>query len=208
VKEYPSIPSSFGQSFFEFDAYVFDKLDGSNLRFELTRKKGLVKQGTRTRLFDESDPIFGGALNLFKNVLQEPLMKMITDLRWERVIVFTEYWGTNSFAGWHDPVDQKHISIIDIAPHKKGILGPVEYLRLMRDFRYPLSAQFIGKERWTRSFVQRVRDGEITGVTLEGVVGKGGEGHGLKMAKAKTQKWVDLVRAKHAPDEAERIINS
>jgi hypothetical protein len=32
VKDYPSIPRSTGQSFREFEADIFDQLDGSNLR--------------------------------------------------------------------------------------------------------------------------------------------------------------------------------
>ena len=44
--------------------------------------------------------------------------------------------------------------------------------------------------------VQRVREGELEGVTFEGVVGKAGEGHKLIMAKAKTQAWIDAVRSR------------
>lgn len=68
MKTYPSIPRSTGQSFQEYDAYVFDKLDGSNLRFEWSRKKGWVKYGTRRRLFDTTDPVFGEAITLFHEV--------------------------------------------------------------------------------------------------------------------------------------------
>lgn len=59
MKQYPSINSSNGQSFKEFVADVFDKLDGSNLRFEWSKKQGWYKFGTRHRLFDNTDPVFG-----------------------------------------------------------------------------------------------------------------------------------------------------
>ena len=66
----------------------------------------------------------------------------------------------------------------------------------------------IGEFDWTLDFIDQVRNGEIEGITFEGVVGKSGEGHKLLMAKAKTQAWVDKVRSKYSPDEAEKIINS
>jgi hypothetical protein len=59
-EDIPSIPREFS----EFEAYVFDKLDGSNLRFEWKRKGGWYKYGTRHRLFDATDPGFGSAIEL------------------------------------------------------------------------------------------------------------------------------------------------
>lgn len=40
MKQYPSITNVSSGRLIEFDAYVFDKLDGSNLRFEWDRKVG------------------------------------------------------------------------------------------------------------------------------------------------------------------------
>ncbi len=40
MKSYPSILGSTGQNFTEFDSFVFDKADGSNLRFEFSKKQG------------------------------------------------------------------------------------------------------------------------------------------------------------------------
>ena len=209
MKEYPSIARSTGQGFVDLgEAYIFDKLDGSNLRFEVSPKKGLVKQGTRTRLFDESDPVFGGAIRLFNETLLEPILKMVKDNRWERAIVFGEFWGEGSFAGLHDPIAQKHISLFDINPHKKGILGPREFLKLTKELPFPLTANFLGRHHWTRGFVERIWEEAISGITLEGVVGKIGDGHELKMAKAKTKRWVEKVQEKCSPEDAEKLINS
>lgn len=208
MKEYPAIASSVGQKFSEFDAHIFDKLDGSNLRFELKRKTGLVKQGTRTRLFDKTDPVFGHAIDLFLNTRLDPMMRIVNDLRLERMIVFAEFWGAGSFAGLHDPIDEKHLTIIDVNPYKKGILGPAEFLSMMRGFEPPFVPRYLGRHNWTRGFVERVRNGEIEGVTFEGVVGKAGAGHGLHMAKAKTQRWIDQVHARFSAQQAEEIISS
>lgn len=210
MKEYPSIAGSTGQAFVDLgDAYVFDKLDGSNLRFEVALKKGLVKQGTRRRLFDLSDPVFAEAIAVFNSTLLESVQKLIKDNRWERTIVFTEFWGENSFAGLHEASDKKHLSIFDINPYKKGILGPREFLKLTeKELPFPLTAKFLGRHHWTRGFVEKVWYGQLPDVTLEGVVGKIGEGHSLQMAKAKTKSWVDKVHEKLSPEAAEELLNS
>jgi hypothetical protein len=217
MKAYPSIARSTGKSFQEIPgAYVFDKLDGSNLRVEWSRKhKQWTKFGTRTRLFDASDWQFGRVIKIFSETLAEPLAKIATDQRWENVVVFTEHWGPSSFAGCHhdaqnqplDPDDKMRLDLIDVAPYKHGFLGPAEYLKLFDGL--PM-AKFLGRFNWTRGFVDRVASGEIEGVTFEGVVGKAGRGkdHDLVMAKAKTRAWIDKVQALYAADEAERLINS
>jgi hypothetical protein len=217
MKAYPSISRATGMTFQEIpNAYVFDKLDGSNLRFEWTRKrKQWMKFGTRTRLFDASDWQFGRAIKIFAETLADPVAKIATDQRWESVIVFAEHWGPNSFAGCHhdaqnqplDPDDQMRVDLIDVAPHKQGLLGPAEYLKLFEGL--PI-AKFLGRLNWTRGFVERVWSGDVEGITLEGVVGKAGHGktHDLVMAKAKTKAWVDRVKARYAPDEAEKLISS
>ena len=205
MKEYPSILGSKGKDFREFDSYVFDKIDGSNLRWEWARKSGWYKNGTRTRLFDESDPVFGCAVEIFKNTLSEPLEKIAKDNRWDRCIVFTEFCGNLSFAGKHVESDSKYLTVIDIAPYKKGILGPKEFLKLCGNISIP---NFLGCYKWNRNFVEEIREGKLEGITFEGVVGKAGESHKLIMRKAKTQAWIDKVLAQYGEIEGAKIIES
>lgn len=205
MKTYPSIPRSTGQDFQEFEAYVFDKLDGSNLRFEWARKSGWYKSGTRTRLFDQNDPVFGVALHLFHRTMAEPIEVVAMKERWDRVIVFTEFWGPKSLGGLHDPDDPKQLTLFDVNPHKKGLLGPSEFLKLFGDMNIP---RFLGVRKWTRGFVDQVRRGEINGITDEGVVGKAGDGHKLVMAKAKTQTWIEKILARYGEAEGRKIVDS
>lgn len=209
MKPYPSIQSSKGQKFREMDAaYVFDKLDGSNLRFEYSRKQGWHKFGTRHRLFDHTDSDFGLAIPLFLEFWQDKLNEVIKKNRWDHLIVFMEFWGKNSFAGKHDPQDPKTLTLFDACPNKKGLLGPKEFLD---NFKHLRIANFLGCFNWTRGFVDRIRTGqdEISPkVTFEGVVGKSGNGHKLVMAKAKTQVWVDKVLAQYGPVEGKKIVES
>jgi hypothetical protein len=202
MKSYPSIPRDFS----EFEAYVFDKLDGSNLRFEWSRKGGWNKFGTRNRLFDETDDIFGPALPLFYQTLAKELHDIFKSERYERAVVFCEYWGENSFAGLHEPGDVKNLTLFDVAPHKQGILGPKEFLKLYGHLNVP---RFIGRLNWTRGFVERVWNGDVEGVTFEGVIGKSKHSHhDLIMCKAKTKAWIDKVKSRYSAVEAQMLINS
>lgn len=204
MKTYPSILNANYSKTLDFDAYVFDKLDGSNLRFEWDKKKGWDKFGTRTRLFDQSDLVFGEAIPLFFEHFSLQLETVFKEHRYEKATAFFEFHGQNSFAGMHVPEDPKKITLIDVAPHKKGVLGPKEFLEL---FGHLEIARFLGIHRWDQDFVTLVREEKLQGVTFEGVVGKAGSGHNLTMVKAKTQSWLDAVRLK-CGDDADKIIRS
>ena len=205
MKTYPPIPRSTGQDFREFDAYVFDKLDGSNLRFEWSRKRGWYKYGTRHRMFDQTDPDFGPAIPLFQDTLAPRLGAIARDEQWQGLVVFAEYWGPQSFAGLHVPGDAMNLTVFDVAPYKKGIMGPREFLkRIAPSVPTP---RFLGTQRWTRGFVERIWRGELD-TAFEGVVGKGGDGRHLVMRKAKTKAWVDKVLARYGEDQGRKIVES
>lgn len=204
---YPSIQRSQGQDFREFEAYLFDKLDGNNLRFEWTRRRGWHKYGTRERLFDQTDPLFGAAIPLFHRLLAEPLEKIARVQRWQKVIVFAEYWGKQSLGGLHVPGDELTLSIFDIAPDDREILDPRDFLKTC-DLRYidpAYVARFLGRQRWTRGFVASVLDGSFAGPTFEGVVGKSTDGY---RAKAKTQAWIDAIYRRHGDAVGKQLVES
>jgi hypothetical protein len=202
VKEYPSIQTGCIQ---RFRAHVFDKTDGSNLRFEWTKKRGWFKYGTRTRLFDESDPVFGSAMELFHNGLAGPIADIAKTQRWDKLVVFAEFHGPHSFAGIHLLEDPKILTLFDASPLRKGILPPAEFLKLFGDLEI---AKFLGIVDWNRDYADQVRRGEVEGVTFEGVVAKGMVDRKLVMEKAKTRAWVDKVKALHTLEEAKKILES
>lgn len=78
MKEYPKILGSERIPLNE-ECIAFDKLDGSNLRFEYSKKQGWYKFGTRRRLFDHTDPDFGSALEIFQRKYAEPIEKIVFD---------------------------------------------------------------------------------------------------------------------------------
>lgn len=188
-----------------FTAHVFDKLDGSNLRFEWSRKRGWYKQGTRTRLFDETDPLFGPALPLFLATTAGPVAEVFEKQRWERAIAFVEYWGPRSFAGHHQPGDDMRTTLIDVAVHKKGIIPPEDFVEL---FGHLDCAAYLGRMSWGPELVRSVKAGEMDGVTFEGVVGKAMVGRKLVMTKVKTQAWIDKVLEVHGAERGAKIVES
>lgn len=202
MKSYPSIPKLPRR---KFKAHIFDKIDGSNLRFEWSKKRGWYKQGTRRRLFDETDPVFGQALPLFLTSLAESLEKIFVSQRWDRAIAFAEYWGPQSFSGLHTPGDDMRLSLIDVSVHRKGILLPQAFVEL---FGHLDTATYLGQAMWGPELVSSVRQGSFEGVTFEGVVGKALVKNQLVMAKAKTQAWIDKVLEVHGAEQGAKIIDS
>lgn len=201
MKTYPSIPKGTGG---EGVLHTFDKIDGSNLRFEWTKKRGWFKFGTRRRLFDETDPVFGEAIPLFNERLAQPLEKIIIAQGWPKVVVFVEFWGPNSFAGLHEPDDPKFLTVIDVSPHQKGILDPKEFVKLFGEF----GPRYFGAIPWNKPYIDVVRSGSIVGISFEGVVGKAVRNKKMVMYKAKTQAWIDKVKLKYDEQKAKEIIES
>lgn len=201
MKYYPSIPPAvhhIGQP-----CIAFYKLDGSNLRFEWSKKAGWHKFGTRERLFDHTDPIFGTAIQIFKETYGDSLeqvFKKEKSLRnCQSVIVFAEFLGPRSFAGQHREEDKKEVILFDVNPHKQGILGPREFLDLFGHLKTPT---VLYQGNMTPGFVTQVRESALPefndGNVHEGVICKGGTGHKLWMCKIKTDAYRNKLKETYA----------
>jgi len=182
----------------------FNKLDGSNLRFEWSKKQGWHKFGTRRRLFDHTDPDFGSAIKIFKDTLASGLEDVFRDKLYKnagRYIVFCEFVGPSSFAGWHDPDEPKELVLIDVSVHQRGMVLPRDFVK---HFGHLRSAEVVYQGNFTKEFIQDVRNGEYPvkeGVVVKGV--KGGKGvHGLWMSKVKTKAWLAKLKEKADTDLA------
>jgi len=124
MKTYPSIggPSSGHHK----PCYAFVKYDGSNLRFEWSKKRGWYKFGTRKTLLDENHPIYGPAIPLFLQKYGDGLEAVFGKEKLfrgvENVIVYAEWFGSQSLAGMHKPWDHKRdIVLFDVNyPYPKG----------------------------------------------------------------------------------------
>jgi hypothetical protein len=166
MKEYPSISREVSHHDLYF--YCFDKLDGSQIRAEWCRKNGFYKFGSRGRLMDQNDPLLGEAVSLIQDGWAKELNYVYRDRRYDRAIAFFEFWGPNSFAGMHE-IEPHQTTLIDVAPYKKGILFPKEFLDL---FGHLPIAKLLHQGKVNQEFVQLVQSGQLEGMTFEGTVCK------------------------------------
>jgi hypothetical protein len=205
MKQYPSIPGVGAQPALEFDAWIFDKLDGSNLRFEWDRKLGWHRFGTRTQPLQRTHPWLGSAIPIFLEQWATPLEDAARQRRWQSLTAFCEFWGQQSFAGRHVAGDQMRLSLIDVNVYKRGLIAPEEFLELFGTLEI---APFLGVHKVSPALIEAVKHREFPGISFEGVVAKVGGGHGRTMVKIKTQSWMDRVRERFGADEAAQILES
>lgn len=190
MKYYPSIPC-YNDHFLNQDCYAFYKYDGSNLRFEWSKKLGWHKFGTRNRLFDKNDPDFGIAIDLFLNGLGVGIDETLRNKykQSDKAIVFAEFFGSNSFAGQHVAEDPKELVLFDVNIHKKGILGPKEFVD---NFGHLRTAEVVYQGPFSETFINDVWEGKLP--LFEGIIAKGGSGHSLWMCKVKTMAYKDKLK--------------
>lgn len=205
MKDYPKMPGPEGIPFGQ-KAVVFEKMDGSNLRFEWSKNQGWYKFGTRTRLFDHTDPDFGTAIDIFLSRYGDKLDKIVCDaykqFKVTAIIAYAEFFGPHSFCGQHSiewlnehispPIehnDPKNVILFDVNVHKKGFIDPERFIDLFGHLGIP---PVLYKGILTEDFVEEVRNGRFP--VMEGVVCKGGEGHKLWMAKIKTLNYLGRLK--------------
>ena len=202
MKSYPSIQKSSvapkGKG-----CYVFVKYDGSNLRFEFSKKRGWYKFGTRNHLFDRSDPVFGSAIDLFigryGGDLEEIFRKEKLFRGIDNIIVYAEWFGAKTFAGMHVQDDPKEIVLFDVNPITKGLLGSKDFLEIFGHLRV---AELLSREIFNNKLIQEVREGRfncqsrftIANEIPEGVVCKAGSGHNIFMTKIKTNQYLEKLK--------------
>jgi len=192
LKQYPTIDRDFHSGPF----YVFDKLDGSNVRTEWTRKKGFGKFGRRHGLLDDTNPLLSErAPTLILDKYGDDLHDVFKRMRVERVTAFFEFWGPNSFAGNHEESDEQTVTLLDVIPYKQGMLEPAKFLRQFGHLDLPA---LLHQGNVTQAMVQQIKTGTLPGMTFEGVVCKGHYERKLGrpvMFKIKNSAWIDKLRA-------------
>lgn len=208
MKKYPSIdgPSKAPRK----PCYVFAKYDGSNIRAEWSKKRGWYKFGTRNCMLDETDAIFGRAIPLFKEKYGDDLEKVFKSAKNFRgvsnVVAFFEFFGTKSFGGMHFPDDPTlDVVLFDVNPHKKGILGPKEFLDT---FGHLKVAELICQTNMGEELIQKVRKEQLPVESKydvktevpEGVICKAGSGHDIWMCKIKTERYKEELKKRFRMD--------
>jgi hypothetical protein len=197
MKEYPSIQGEIVRQ----PVYAFDKLDGSNVRAEWSKKRGFYKFGKRHGLVDETDPLLGEAKGLIQERYSDALDKIFAKNRWQNAVCFFEFFGPNSFAGLH--AEEPHeVVLFDVGAEKKGILDPRDFLKMFSDQVKTAALLYHGNPN--SILEDAVRSGQLEGMTFEGVVCKGkfvSPGRPL-MFKIKSKAWIEKVKARYAGQPA------
>lgn len=169
MKQYPSIPKQHRNGAHVY--YVFDKLDGSNIRAEWSPKSGLYKFGTRTRLLGTDQGIISTAKDMIL-AHQDKIHASLKKMQAESATLFFEFYGANSFAGTHVDDEHHEIAFLDLHIYKKGILAPKEYLAFAEEAGLTtpkvLHVGFVNPH-----LANEVVEGTLAGMTFEGVVCKG-----------------------------------
>lgn len=208
MKTYPSIigPNKAPHN----PCYVFVKYDGQNIRCEWSRKRGWYKFGTRNRLLDEKDIVWGRSVELFKNKYGDDLERVFKTEKSFRsvdnVIVFSEFFGSKTLAGMHQPDETEwNVVLFDVNVHKKGILGPKEFLDI---FGHLDVAELVFEGNMGPELIKNVREEliplasqyEVRNEVPEGVICKGGTGHNLWMCKIKTNRYLQEIKSRYESD--------
>jgi len=195
MKQYPTI----SRDILNGSYYAFNKIDGSNIRAEWNRKRGFYKFGSRKRLLGTDQGVLAEAEDLVKSKYEGPITDRFKKKRLERVICFFEFFGPNSFAGFHQ--EECHdVLLFDINVHRKGILGPRDFLDLTEGVEI---APLLYRGNINDIFIQMVRDGTLEGISAEGVVCKGAplkKGYPPHMFKIKTDAWMQRLK-EHCGDD-------
>jgi hypothetical protein len=191
MKQYPSIPGSRSRKLpLGENCIGFYKYDGSNLRWEWSRKRGFYKFGTRHRLFGPDEAPYNQAIDFFKAYMAKSIENTmvhhypgITDF-----IAFTEFFGPSSFAGSHDLEEKKELKLFDIWVPKKGLIPPREFINKFG------SGSWVAKPIYDGIFHEQlitdVREGRHQ--VVEGMVVKGINGDW--MAKIKTDAYLAKLK--------------
>lgn len=203
MKTYPSIPGPSKAPHLFCTAFV--KYDGSNLRFEYSKKRGWYKFGTRKTMFDKNHEWWGKSIDLFHEKLASPIEEVFkTEKSYrgvENAIVFCEYFGPSSFAGQHAEDEPMTLMLFDVNIHKKGFVGPRDFVKHFGHI--PYSAEVVYEGNLSNEFIESVKRGDYP--LQEGVVCKGGEGHKLWMTKIKTAEWITRVKSLYPTNWSELV---
>ncbi len=209
MKTYPSIEGSSKAP--HKPCYGFVKYDGSSMRSEWSPKRGWYKFGTRHCMVDENTELYGKAVTLFKAKYGDDLEKVFkTDKKFRgvrEVIAFFEFFGSKSFAGKHEPDDTMDVVLFDINIHKKGIMGPKDFIDT---FGHLKIAECIFQGNMGPELIENVRKGrldcsskyDIKTEIPEGIICKGSRGHDLWMTKIKTEQYLAELKKRFASDWA------
>lgn len=191
--------------------WAFNKLDGQNFGVKYNpNQKAFTGFHSRKCLVDETSEAFGAAVQYFKTYLEEPLKEIIAQNRGKRQLFngvkeidfFFEWYGPNSFAGFHQEGDEMTLALIDLFLQKKGYIEPQPFYDLFcKDPRIP-TPTLIYRGPLNQDFIKEIQENDWTKPECkypevkEGVVARRStlmKGQRMPKVKIKTKWWLDKL---------------
>lgn len=214
MKSYPSIPH-WKEGIWGEKVYAFDKLDGSNIRAEWSKKRGWYKFGSRNVLLTSEQGILNKSIDLFNEKYADALERKFKDdkdLRKSlKFVVFFEFFGEKSFGGHHEEDDNFDVVLFDVNQYQKGLLPPNEFLKKFDDLHV---AELVYYGNYNMEFIEQIKNNSFEDYNFkEGVVVKGIRTTKRKnqeliwMSKIKTYEWLNKVKEKLGQKAIEQEFN-
>lgn len=178
-----------------------DKIDGSNFRVEWNRKlskksrftKGFKKFGTRNRVITNARDQFFEMVEIFDEKYTDKIDERFRTHKIFRnidtITLYGEFYGENSFGGFHNWSEPHDLYFFDIWLYKKDFLSPSEFFSEFRDLSIP---RLIYKGPLTEEFIQEVQENKYN--LREGVVYKFVQDKKITIGKIKTLDWLQKVK--------------
>ena len=198
---YPKIPENSNK--FITKCIAFEKYDGTNLHWCWNKCNGWYLFGTRRTQFtfnkygiEEFNKEHYELLNassLFNDGFRDHLSIFLSLSKYKdsNIIVFTEFYGPNSFAGMHSEEDQitnkQKLVLIDVLVDNK-MLEPEIFIK---DFVCVPNAKVVYTGKYNGQFADDVRNGKYN--VNEGVVVKSVVDKEVFMTKVKTNTYLKLI---------------
>jgi hypothetical protein len=196
---YPKMPGSKNSPLEK--CLAFEKYDGTNLHWVWEPEMGWYAFGTRRDRFDLDDqgisdfnaahPGLEEAADIFIGDFSQSLATMFLknpQYSSAEITVFTEFFGSNSFAGLHKQDDPKQLVLFDVQVGEDMLL-PEQFIQ---DFSAVNIARVVYSGKLTGKFMEDVRSGQYN--VAEGVVCKGHNAGGIWMVKIKTNAYMKKLQ--------------
>lgn len=196
--KYPKIPD--GKNCPLKKCVAFEKYDGTNFHWKWsggwrefgTRRTKFAFDNVGEEYFQQAHPGLEGAPEAFYEAA-EKLDEYLHNKYWtpdteNEIIIFSEFFGPNSFAGSHKEEDIKQHIIFDVMVNGK-LLSPEDFIKDYQPFNI---AKVVYSGKYTGQFVEDVRKGKYT--SGEGVVCKGIVDGQVYMTKIKTNSYLERLK--------------
>jgi hypothetical protein len=191
------------------EIWAFNKLDGQNFCAKYSPKqKEFSMFGSKTQNVDETSEQFGKAVEYFKANMANIIRDIIIENSKKRgifngineITIFCEWYGENTFSGFHVEGEELKLCLIDVFLKKKGYIEPKFFYELFNGkIEIP---EVVYRGKLTNDFIQSIQNNDWTDSNCqypkikEGVVCKRStlmKGQRLPKSKIKTKWWLDKL---------------